>query len=200
MKCVLPAVVSCISQDIISIFQDLAVHTRINPNERNVSLRRFIENVKQNEDANRQLEDWGLELDMNTIQLDGRQLVPENIVFRGGMTRGNIEADWGRELNRQKVISAVSTSLVYLFSCCLTILSGLSLEAGDWRNLTHIPPLNADYFLKKFSHLVVFSLIFVSDSVVCQKKPLDFLMQSLQFLISSPSVSYGNDVASVVVR
>ncbi|XP_064633620.1 piwi-like protein 1 [Lineus longissimus] len=94
-------------RDDFRVMKDLAVHTRINPNQRNRSLREFIRNVKQNEDASKQLEDWGLQLDTDTLNLDGRQLPPEDIFWRGGQTQGTVQADWGRDLNRQKVISAV---------------------------------------------------------------------------------------------
>jgi hypothetical protein len=60
------------------------------------------------------------------------------------------------------------------------------LEAGYWRNSTHIPPakLKKNWVSKMIKFcLVLFSLMLVSGNAVCQKKPLTILMQSLQFLI-----------------
>ena len=43
------------------------------------------------------------------IQLDGRLLPPENIMFKNSSQTAGPEADWGRHATKETVISAVSS-------------------------------------------------------------------------------------------
>lgn len=51
------------------MFQDLAVHTRVTPEQRKVTMMKFIQSVNRNPDAKAELEKWGLELENNIIQV-----------------------------------------------------------------------------------------------------------------------------------
>ena len=60
------------------------------------------------EKAKSLLEDWGLRLEPAPLQLPGRSLQPEGILY-GNNRRcpGNMQADWGRDCTSNRVISGV---------------------------------------------------------------------------------------------
>ncbi|XP_071483412.1 piwi-like protein 1 [Diadema antillarum] len=89
------------------VMKDLAMHTRVTPEQRRHSVAKFIKNVYANEDAHRELSGWGLELDNDLIRLPGRQLPPEKIRLGNTSFTASREADWGREATRSAVISGV---------------------------------------------------------------------------------------------
>ena len=49
--------------------QDIAIHTRVTPQNRQIAVRKFLRNVNENPEAKAQLSMWGLELDSDTIQV-----------------------------------------------------------------------------------------------------------------------------------
>ena len=55
---------------------------------------------------------WGLQLDPQMIQLEGRTLNPEKIMFRHAVHSAGHEADWSRQAVKENVISAVHTLIV----------------------------------------------------------------------------------------
>ncbi len=57
--------------------------------------------------AKEELDSWGLQLDPRMIQLEGRQLPPENIMFRSSTQTSGLEADWGKYATKENVITAV---------------------------------------------------------------------------------------------
>ncbi|CAL4094922.1 unnamed protein product, partial [Meganyctiphanes norvegica] len=89
------------------VMKDLAQHTRVTPTVRQASLRSFIKNVNESVEAKKILSDWGLSLNDDTIQLEGRILPHESIFFNEKSIPGTDKADWGREATREKVITAV---------------------------------------------------------------------------------------------
>lgn len=109
------------------IEQDIATHTRISPGQREVSFRKFVDRVNKcpkvivvcsvtrtvtllsYNQAREELESWGLQLDPRMIQLEGRTLNPEKIMFKNSTQSAGPEADWSRHAVKEKVISAVSS-------------------------------------------------------------------------------------------
>ncbi|XP_045133074.1 piwi-like protein Ago3 [Portunus trituberculatus] len=89
------------------VMKDVAQHTRITPNVRHASLRSFIKNVNENEEAHKILADWGLSLQDNSLPFEGRICAPETIIFGSQEVAGSQLADWGRESSREKVIMPV---------------------------------------------------------------------------------------------
>ncbi|PIK51000.1 putative seali [Apostichopus japonicus] len=89
------------------VMKDLAMHTRVTPNQRHLSFRKFIENVSSSQEATQELADWGLVLDKGILQLKARQLPSEKILFKHDSIIASAEADWGRELSRNSVITPV---------------------------------------------------------------------------------------------
>ena len=52
-----------------NLLQDLAIHTRVTPEQRKLTMLKFINAVNNKEEARNELERWGLELDSSTIQV-----------------------------------------------------------------------------------------------------------------------------------
>lgn len=57
--------------------------------------------------AREELEKWGLRLNPQMVQLEGRTLNPEKIMFKSNAVSAGVEADWGRQVVKEHVISAV---------------------------------------------------------------------------------------------
>ncbi|KAK6165172.1 hypothetical protein SNE40_023615 [Patella caerulea] len=89
------------------LMKDIASHTRVTPAQRQMAMKKFLDAVTNNKDANAQFVNWGLELDTNTIDMDGRVLNPENILFKHGPAQGVRDADWSRACTDNKVLVAV---------------------------------------------------------------------------------------------
>lgn len=73
------------------VMKDIAQFTRVTPNQRMNSLRKYVRNVQQNAEAGDVLTSWGLEIDAATIDLNMRILEPETIVFGGDVKVENDE-------------------------------------------------------------------------------------------------------------
>ncbi len=50
-------------------WQDLALHSRLSPDQRQLSLRKFCESVNSVPEARGELQKWGLQLDMDVISV-----------------------------------------------------------------------------------------------------------------------------------
>ncbi|XP_068616765.1 piwi-like protein 1 isoform X2 [Brachionichthys hirsutus] len=82
-----------------NVMKDLAVHTRLTPDQREGRLNRFVTNIHRDADANAELDKWGLSFDKELLSLRGRVLPPEKIVQ--GPRSYNYDpraADWSREM------------------------------------------------------------------------------------------------------
>eukprot|EP00731_Ephydatia_muelleri_P025692 Em0017g775a len=90
------------------VMKDLAVHTRVPPEKRAESFRKFIQRLNTTKEASELLQSWGLILDSRMLDLQGRRLPPEKILFKNSSIVANMEADWSRECLKEHVISAVS--------------------------------------------------------------------------------------------
>ncbi|XP_067935412.1 piwi-like protein Ago3 isoform X2 [Watersipora subatra] len=100
------------------VMKDIAVHTRVTPQNRAVALRKFLENIRNSQEASTQLSMWGLEIEGDTIQMEGRQFEPEQI-FLGNRYRCSAgpKADWTREITNNVVTNPVDlTNWVLVFT------------------------------------------------------------------------------------
>ncbi|XP_038061502.1 piwi-like protein 1 [Patiria miniata] len=109
------------------VMKDLASHTRITPAQRHLSLRKFIDNIYKNPDALRELTNWGMNVDRDILELDGRQLPRERIKMRHNTYQANPEADWGRDMTKDKVIVPVDLNHWLLVFCKRD-----AIRAGDF--------------------------------------------------------------------
>ena len=65
--------------------------------------------------AKEELESWGLRFAPDLVQLLGRKVNSEKIMFRKNTIIVNEEADWGRDAVKENVLSAVSWMSLYSF-------------------------------------------------------------------------------------
>ncbi|GAB1601208.1 piwi-like protein 1 [Argonauta hians] len=89
------------------VMKDIAAHTRVTPVQRQLTLNKFVQAIKSNEDAMQQLTNWGLHFEDATIQIEGRYFQPEKIFMRERDFSASQEADWSRDLCRNSVITPV---------------------------------------------------------------------------------------------
>lgn len=90
------------------VMKDIATYTRVTPNQRQGSLKTFIERVMSNDRAKSLLEDWGLKLEPSTVELTARVVKNEDIIFGGNRkVPGSQQAEWSGALSRNLVISAI---------------------------------------------------------------------------------------------
>lgn len=90
------------------VMKDIATHTRVTPEQRQLTLCKFIQNVNSTPEARKVFADWGLQLQDSPLFVQGRQLDIEKMMVGRGVTFGaNAEADWGREMGREHVLVPV---------------------------------------------------------------------------------------------
>ena len=90
------------------VMKDVAIYTRLSARDRIKALEKFVINVQNTPDARAELEKWGLQLEKHMIDLDARILPVEKINFRNTSVSAGREADWGRDLTKEHVITPVN--------------------------------------------------------------------------------------------
>lgn len=95
----------------VRVMRDLATHTRVTPNQRMFSFKKFVENVNSNPDAKKLLSSWGLSLDYPTAKCQGRVFENEVVLF-GNNKSENIgpNADFSRHITNNPCIDVVDFS------------------------------------------------------------------------------------------
>lgn len=90
------------------IMKEVGNFTRLTPKQRQDVLHQFVQTVKENQEANIYLTEWGLKLSDSTLPLEGRQLPPEVLHFgKGYKEQVNPKADWGRAATSKQVLTPV---------------------------------------------------------------------------------------------
>ncbi|XP_075903162.1 piwi-like protein 1 [Nelusetta ayraudi] len=81
-----------------SIMKALLDHTKLNPEQRERRLNGFVSKIQNNPNAQRELDQWGLNFDQRLINLSARVL-PMETIFQGGRSYdcNPRTADWARE-------------------------------------------------------------------------------------------------------
>ncbi|XP_056274404.1 piwi-like protein 1 [Pseudoliparis swirei] len=89
------------------IMKDLNMHTKLEPNQREGRLNRFVSNIQKNPDAQAELDKWGLSFDKELLKLTGRVLPAERI-FQGpkSFDYNPMQADWSKEMRGLPLISS----------------------------------------------------------------------------------------------
>lgn len=90
-----------------TLMKDVAMYTRVTPNQRVQALRKFVDNVRNCAEAQKLLGSWGLKLAGATIDLEMRIMAPESIYFGNAEVRGTNTADWSRAVTSNHVTSAI---------------------------------------------------------------------------------------------
>eukprot|EP00092_Neocalanus_flemingeri_P023338 GFUD01025304.1.p1 GENE.GFUD01025304.1~~GFUD01025304.1.p1 ORF type:complete len:970 (+),score=314.12 GFUD01025304.1:89-2998(+) len=90
------------------VMKDVALFTRVTPNQRQLALRKFLKNVNDSAEASSHLLNWGLRLAPDAIKLEGRLLNPEKLMAgKNFQFTVNSKADWGREITTNHMLTAV---------------------------------------------------------------------------------------------
>lgn len=98
------------------VMKDVAQYTRVTPNQRINAMRKYIENVRNSEDAQNVLKEWGLCIDTKPLDLTGRQLEPETVYFGNGDSyKCDDTADWNSVAGRKPLNSAIDLTKWVLF-------------------------------------------------------------------------------------
>ncbi|XP_077995960.1 piwi-like protein 1 [Glandiceps talaboti] len=91
-----------------NVMKDIAVHTRVSPEQRQTQLLKFIRDIHGDEAASKELTNWGLKFDERLLQFMGRILPPEKIYQKSKQSNYDpAEADWSRETRGNELISTV---------------------------------------------------------------------------------------------
>ncbi|XP_015904269.2 piwi-like protein Ago3 [Parasteatoda tepidariorum] len=91
------------------VMRDVASYTRVTPENRQLALMKFINDVATTPEARQCFERWNLELVSTPETLDGRLLKSETLTFgRGFQCQAGPEADWGRQATSSSVLVAVN--------------------------------------------------------------------------------------------
>ena len=96
--------------------KEIKDHTCVPPTDRNASIEQFLRRIRACPEARKELDNWGLQFDDGTAEIDGRVFPSEvikvgnNIKFSSGPT-----ADFSREVGRAPMLSAVNLQHWLLF-------------------------------------------------------------------------------------
>ncbi|XP_013106819.2 protein piwi [Stomoxys calcitrans] len=94
------------------LMRAMSDHTRMNPDRRIERLRTFNDRLQQTEESMRILKDWNMKLDTRLVEVRGRILDPQRIVFadRRKESSGD-QADWTRHFRNMGMFSTPSRGL-----------------------------------------------------------------------------------------
>ena len=100
-----------------SLMKEMSVYTHVAPNERFQQLNAFLSDIQRREEAKEELDKWQIKLDEQLLELQGRTIEAESIVYKDVRPQKNhfffvgdrfllvqksirynpLEADWSRE-------------------------------------------------------------------------------------------------------
>ncbi|XP_074061368.1 piwi-like protein 1 isoform X2 [Macrotis lagotis] len=81
------------------IFSNLANRTRLSPERRYNELRKLIDSIHRNADVQRELQEWGLDFEKQSLSLTGRVL-PVQILNEDGRAISIQCTDWSKEIKK----------------------------------------------------------------------------------------------------
>ncbi|NXG80612.1 PIWL1 protein, partial [Baryphthengus martii] len=115
-----------------NVMKDLAVHTRLPPEQRQREIERLIDYVRKDDNVQKELRDWGLSFDSNSLSFSGRVIQGEKIFQSGKVFDYNPQfADWSKETRGVPLISSKPLDnwlLIYTrrnYDCANTLLQNL---------------------------------------------------------------------------
>ncbi|XP_018589919.1 piwi-like protein 1 [Scleropages formosus] len=90
-----------------NIMKDLSAHTRLNPEQRERRLLRFVNSIHNSEEAQKELNTWGLNFDNELLPLPAR-ILPTERIMQGPRVYGYNPwaADWTKEMRGVPLISS----------------------------------------------------------------------------------------------
>ncbi|XP_069623085.1 piwi-like protein 2 [Ranitomeya imitator] len=87
--------------------KDLSQQIHLSPKQHHISLVKLVKRIQNNEDAQVELQRWGLQIDSNIHLTSGRILPMEKINLRSNSFSPGEDLNWTREVTREPSISAV---------------------------------------------------------------------------------------------
>ncbi|KAM4808124.1 piwi-like protein 1 [Rhinophrynus dorsalis] len=88
-----------------NVMKDLAVHTRLAPEQREKQVERFLNYIHRDDNVQKELRDWGLNFDTKLLPFVGRVAPSEKILQAGRTAEYNPQfADWSREMRGTSLI------------------------------------------------------------------------------------------------
>ncbi|XP_073404629.1 piwi-like protein 1 [Dendrobates tinctorius] len=99
-----------------NVMKDLAVHTRLPPEQRERQVGKFLKYIHKDESVQKELRDWGLNFDTELLQFEGRIAPPERILQKDKTAVYDPQfADWSRELRGPVLLSTLDLNNWLLF-------------------------------------------------------------------------------------
>eukprot|EP01099_Mayorella_cantabrigiensis_P000709 TRINITY_DN1311_c0_g2_i1.p1 TRINITY_DN1311_c0_g2~~TRINITY_DN1311_c0_g2_i1.p1 ORF type:complete len:848 (-),score=209.79 TRINITY_DN1311_c0_g2_i1:183-2726(-) len=98
-----------------TLMKDLAVHTRVAPEQRGVQLEAFTKQINSHETVRKDLAEWNLLLSQGMLQVQGRILPPETIHFKTSKT-ASPNADWSNDTKKSVVLQPIDLARWLLIS------------------------------------------------------------------------------------
>lgn len=89
------------------LMKAVAEHTRIGPAQRVRRLLDFNRRLINTPDSMKILTDWNLKLDQALVEVSGRELNQESILFEGRDVPGKVEADWTSEFRNNRLFTTI---------------------------------------------------------------------------------------------
>lgn len=99
------------------IMKDLDVITKVTPNGRRDIIKKFIQEIQENEVTRNILSAWGLKFDNELTLVKARVLPPEKIMFGNRQIETRSNADWTSEMINSYVLRPLRLSRWYIFYC-----------------------------------------------------------------------------------
>ncbi|XP_015273353.1 PREDICTED: piwi-like protein 1 [Gekko japonicus] len=89
-----------------NVMKDLAVHTRLAPEQRMREVGRLIDYINKDDNVQKELRDWGLSFEPNLLSFSARVVQSEKILQGGKTFEYNPQfADWSKEMRGASLIS-----------------------------------------------------------------------------------------------
>ncbi|XP_034068438.1 piwi-like protein 1 [Gymnodraco acuticeps] len=111
-----------------TIMKDLDKHTKLEPQQRESRLNRFVASLHMNTDAQAELDKWGLSFDRELLKMTGRVLPGERI-FQGSRSYdfNPMMAEWAKEMRGMPVISSPPIDKWFMFHTRRNVNEAMSL-------------------------------------------------------------------------
>ncbi|EDV32449.2 uncharacterized protein Dana_GF14047 [Drosophila ananassae] len=93
------------------LMRAMSEHTRMNPDRRIDRLRRFNHRLQTTTDSLKVLKDWNMDLDQNLIEVQGRIISPQKIVFSDQKVSAGDTGDWTRYFRDQRMLTTPSDGI-----------------------------------------------------------------------------------------
>uniref|UniRef100_A0A336MED6 CSON000333 protein n=1 Tax=Culicoides sonorensis TaxID=179676 RepID=A0A336MED6_CULSO len=89
------------------LMKAVAEHTRVGPAQRVRRLMTFNQRLQGTPESVDVLRQWNMRLSQELVEVTGRELMPERIVFGTREAPGTLEADWTREFRNNKLYNVL---------------------------------------------------------------------------------------------